>query len=158
MLCALGAISNDYSQISGLTGAREYVPQTVTLTAYDTDNNRINTGGESVNLRVEQLCTISSTDVRCALSGSNDNVPGLPIDVTMTDAGNGQYSYTFTLSGSGNVSISVTVLSPGAIYAEYWTNTAYSGTAGYTRYETTINNDWGSGTVTPTPNADYIAA
>lgn len=53
LLSVSGAISHVYSRVTGLTDLREYVPTTVVLTAYDTNNNRIWSGGETVNLRVE---------------------------------------------------------------------------------------------------------
>ena len=77
----------------------------------------------------------------------------------MTDNGDGTYSHTYTISGgSGTATVSVSTQTAGGVYAEYWTNTARSGTASNTRYEGPIDNGWGSGVVTPTSNSDDVGA
>ena len=135
---ALTATSLTHSQISGFNGILVGAPQTITVTAYDINGNRKYYGGDSFYLRIENTCTIKSDDVRCATASSHSNIPGLPIDVTMSDRNDGTYTYTVTLQGSGSATASVSVLTQGAVYTEYWQNFDMSGSPHFTYYESTI--------------------
>ena len=134
------------------------VAQTVTVRAYGTDNVARTYGGENFYILIEQYCTISS-NICCSLSGSQDNVPGLPIEVQMSDHGDGYYSHTFTITGGGGTtSVSVTTAVEGGAFAEYYTNTSRSGTP-YTCYiEGMVYKSWGSGIVSPTNQYDSVSA
>lgn len=76
------------------------VPNRITVQAVGTDGVARTAGGDTFQLKIEQQCTISS-NICCVTSPTQDNVPGLPIDATMTDNGDGTYSHTYTVTGGG---------------------------------------------------------
>ena len=135
------------TQVSNLSNFREYVPHTVTVTAYDTNCNRIWTGGDTFKLIIQN---------------NGSSVPGLPIDATMNSNGDGTYWYTFTLGGnSGTVSATIQVWTQGgstpSIYAEYWNNDSWSGGPNYAYWESEINHLWYDGYVSPAYTYDYVS-
>lgn len=134
------------------------VPSTVSVQAYGTDGIARTTGGETFYLKIEQLCTVSGSTC-CTLSAFQDSVPGLPIEVTMQDNGDGTYEHTYLITGGGGtITLSISVLTEGGAYAEYYTNSSLSGSPSYCFAEGPIDNNWGGGVVTPTSQADSVSA
>ena len=154
---ALGPTSLSYYSISGIDSFFMNVPQTITVTAYEQNGARKYYGGDSFKLRIENTCSISSTNVRCIPSSSHSNIPGLPYEVIMSNRGDGTYYTSVSLAGAGSVTVSVSVLTNGGIYTEYFHNTYASGTPAYTYISPTIDNYWGGDMVYPAYVYDNVS-
>ena len=95
-----------YSELSLPSALIAGNTHTITVTAKDTSGNRINTGGETINLKVTSECTPSCLGCT-AVAGSTFALTN-PIDVTMTDNGDGTYTYNLNLEDKvGMVSFTV---------------------------------------------------
>ena len=70
---------------------------TVKVQAKDVNNMSQTTGGDIFQLRVENLCTVS-THYTCDLVAPSQNLSGLPIIKTMTDNGDGTYTADYLVS------------------------------------------------------------
>ena len=77
--------------LSGITNDWYFgIPNTLTVQAVDQNGDLKTSGGDTVVLFVEQLCTLDTSDA-CVLSAEQDNVDGLPLSIGMTDNGDGTY-------------------------------------------------------------------
>ena len=90
----LDLINSELSVPENLISGNTYV---ITVTAKDSGNNRINTGGDTINLKVTNECTVEGNTCT-EVAGATPSLISF-IDVTMTDDGNGIYSYSFNLFG-----------------------------------------------------------
>jgi hypothetical protein len=73
------------------------ITYTVKVQAKDVNNVSQTTGGDIFQLRVEDLCVVS-THYGCDAVLPSQNLPGLPIIKKMTDNGDGTYSADYTVS------------------------------------------------------------
>ena len=70
---------------------------TVKVQAKNVNNVSQTTGGDVFQLRVENLCTVS-THYTCDPVAPYQNLSGLPIIKTMTDNGGGTYTANYSVS------------------------------------------------------------
>ena len=109
------------------------------------------TGGESLNLTVKEQCTPGTLDPTvCNATGTGGTVGDLPVDVAMTDNGDGTYSHTLTTEGNPNaeatVSLYISTVTGGGLVGDYYQDIDRTGPIFCKRIENP-NQDWGVGNV-----------
>lgn len=67
----------------------------------------------------------------------------------MTDNGDGTYSYTYTPQQSGEITVSVYLEDSVGVYAEHFSNSAWSGNPAAVRSFYNVNVNWGTGDIYP---------
>ena len=143
--------------LSGITNDWYFgIPNTVTVQAIDSNGDSRTSGGDTVVLLVEQLCTLDAS-YACVLSAEQDNVDGLPLSLDMTDNGDGTYQADVTVGGVGTVTMSATIFMP-QIYGEYYENYTWEDPPTEVRYDSQIANHYGYSPVGPLSTASRTTA
>jgi cysteine-rich repeat protein len=124
------------------------VENTMTVQARDSSGNNISTGGEEFYAKIMDQWTVGSNYLWVATLGRRIIV-GTTIFEKMTDHGNGTYSYSFTINRPGNFTVAPMLYVQGRSYAEYFPNTACSGTHVYSNYPSYISYNWHGGHIYP---------
>lgn len=111
----------------------------------DSAGNQITTGGEFINLYVENLD-----------GADDDSVPGLPKTTLMTDNGDGTYSSDHIISGSGGtVAVSARVQ---GLKAEYYSNLYWTDPPDFTQIDPNVDFHWLEGDIGPLSLSDQASA
>jgi hypothetical protein len=75
--------------------------------------------------------------------------------------GDGTHSYSYTINLDGKITYSIILYTQGGIYSEYFDNTNASGTVAKTNITSTLNFNWGLGSIFSgnfeTVSARYLA-
>ena len=94
----------------GVASGVDGVATSVTVQAYDVYGSKQIFGRDSLILRIENLCSISSATALCHEDSNSAGIPGLPLVISMTDNDDGTYFAEYTVSGGGgDISLSVTL-------------------------------------------------
>ena len=102
-------------------------PHKVTVTAFDSSNNKINSGGETLIVRVEDHWERGTNMAWTPLASSSSVIGPIPIIGLMTYIGDGTYEYTFTISKFGNATVSIIAGVVEGVKGEYYSNTNFNG-------------------------------
>jgi cysteine-rich repeat protein len=124
------------------------VQNTMIVQAKDSNGGDITIGGEQFYAKIMNQCTTGSNFEWVAISNRR-NIVGATVFEKMNDHGNGTYTYDFTVSSTGNFTVAPMLYSQGYLYAEYFNNTACSGTHKYSDNPRDIHHVWNLADIYP---------
>lgn len=128
---AQGAFSPDNSIITVEKSMQPSSKGTVKLTAYDTDNAKMTTGGLEILIKVTNECTKNASG-GCTPVASSNKALSTEIVTLMKDNSDGTYTYEFeTEATEGKITVAtyqlqtLSTLEEVVYLSEDWTGTAY---------------------------------
>jgi hypothetical protein len=129
---------------------------TVNVQARDINNNVLGSGGDVFKIKIYNKCVIGVGQTWVAVGGAKQ-VFASNIDATMTDNGDGTYSYIYTPQQSGEITVSVYLEDSVGVYAEHFSNSAWSGNPAAVKSFYNVDINWGTGDIYP-GRADNVAS
>jgi cysteine-rich repeat protein len=117
------------------------VQNIIEIQARDKNGNNVTTGGEEFYVKIMDHWTTEGNFLWIATPGRR-TILEKAIFEKMTDHGNGVYTYNFAIDRPGNFTIAPILYVKGESYAEYFHNTACSGTHEYSKFLQYLSQDW----------------
>lgn len=100
---------------------------TITVTAKDSASANVGSGNDLFFVEITNACT-KGTNFECVADAGRQTVLTSDIVQPMYDNLDGTYYYTYSVSRPGKITVSPLLYTQGAVYSEYYTNNALSGT------------------------------
>jgi hypothetical protein len=119
---------------------------TVTVIARNSSGSNRGVGGDPFYIKINNQCNLDDNFDCNVVDGAEATISS-PIFAAMTDHGNGNYSYSYTVNNDGMLTIAVLLMQQNTILVEYYPNYSLSDSPTATFWESTINYNWGSGSV-----------
>lgn len=118
---AAAQTSESLSLVTNIAATVAEVTNTVHVQAVDVNGNLQTTGGDTFKLIVEEQCSWVGQGQSCTPDPFAVVIPELPIEVIMTDNGDGTYEADYMVTGvAGLVSVSVDLVMKNSLYVEYY--------------------------------------
>ena len=135
----LDGVSPTHSTIEGdgIVSIVAHKLHLVKVTAKDYSGVDVGTGGAHFYIQVTNHCTFTS-NFECTAVGGADTTIQTDIWTEMNDSGDGTYYYHYQAEGDGQITVAVVLMNQGKIKADWYSNTALTGTPALIQYLSSI--------------------